>query len=45
MRRSAVLVDENGKARVVVGPGKGAYFLRPTAAHVGNLQRTHATRL
>jgi cyanophycinase len=26
---SAVLVEEDGKA-VVVGPGKGAYFLRPT---------------
>ena len=29
--RSAVLVDENGKA-VVVGSGKGAYFIHPTQA-------------
>jgi len=29
--KSAVLVDENGKG-VVVGSGKGAYFLRPTQA-------------
>ncbi len=29
--RSAVLVDGNGKA-VIVGSGKGAYFLRPTQA-------------
>ena len=29
--RSAVLVDENGKG-VVVGSGKGAYFLHPTQA-------------
>ncbi len=29
--KSAVLVDENGKA-VIVGSGKGAYFLHPTQA-------------
>lgn len=29
--KSAVLVDENGQAHVI-GPGKGAYFLRPTEA-------------
>lgn len=29
--KSAVLVDENGQARVI-GPGKGAYFIRPTEA-------------